>query len=757
MKKSIVFFLSLLLAFSALNTKAANDPGKNTPLPDEGMWLPMLIERLNIEDMQKMGLKLTAEEIYSVNQASLKDAIVIFGGGCTGEMISSQGLLLTNHHCGYGQIQAHSTTEHDYLKNGFWAYSKDQELPNPDLSVKFLKYMKDVTAEVSKGLNDDMSTHDRDSIIGMRFKAIEEEATKGNHYMAQVKSFFAGNEFYLFVYEVFEDVRFVGAPPSSIGKFGADTDNWMWPRHTGDFSLFRVYMSPDGKPAKYSKDNVPYEPKKYLPVSISGIEKGDFAMIMGNPGSTERYLTSYGINSALKYKNPTIVDIRTKKLEIMKNEMDADDAVRIMYASKYARTANYWKYFQGQSRGLKRLKVYDKKKNLEQEFAAWLKKDNENIRKYGNVLADFEDAYKTLDQYTVANQYFFEAIYRGAEIVSLANQYRGFYTALTAEEPDEEYIGLYANYLKSNLDKHFKDYYLPIDKTMLAEMLKMYYENLDPKFYPEILVKLHKKFKGDFDAISEYVFKNSMFDNKDDIGFFLDDPNPKVLSKDMGYIIATEFIAMYIDWGKQTAAANEKLEKANRLFIQGLRKMKKDKKFYPDANFTMRLTYGTVEDYYPEDAVHFNYYTTLEGVMEKEDPTTDEFIVFDKLKELYKKKDYGRYGYTNEKGEKVMNVCFLTTHDITGGNSGSPVIDGEGNLIGLAFDGNWEAMSGDIAFEPKLQRTINVDIRYVLFVIDKFAGAQNIIDELTIVEPKKQEEKAETTEAVEEAVLEETR
>ncbi|MFC2114238.1 S46 family peptidase [Bacteroidota bacterium] len=704
------------------------------PMPDEGMWLPIFIERLNYEDMQKLGLKLTPEEIYSVNHSSLKDAIVIFGGGCTGEMISPEGLLLTNHHCGYGNIQSHSTTEHDYLKDGFWARTKEEELSNPGLSVKFLVRMEDVTEIVLANVNLGMSEVERSGLIKEACDKIEQEAKGETHLITNVKSFFGGNEYYLLVYEEYKDVRFVGAPPSSIGKFGADTDNWMWPRHTGDFSLFRVYTAPDGTPAPYSKDNVPLKPKHFLPISVKGLEKGDFAMILGNPGSTQRYLTSYGIKTALELKNPSVVKIRTEKLNIMREDMETSDAIRIQYASKYARTANYWKYFQGQSRGLKRLNVYDKKIAIENDFSKWIKTKDEYIRKYGNVLSDIQEAYSVLDKYEIPKQYFFEAIYRGADIISLSNYFSGLYREMSAEEVNQEKIDKIIKGLKGYLSGYFKDYNLSTDKKLFESMMKIYAADVPAEFHPSFFTEIIAKNKGDYHRYTTYVYDKSIFTSKEKLEAFLAGPSKKILDKDPVYQLTQAFLKEYGNLLENSKDAVSKLKTAERLFIAGLREMNTDKKFYPDANFTMRLTYGTVQDYYPSDAVHFNYYTTMDGIMQKEDPDNWEFVVPEKLKELYELKDFGRYGDVNAKGEKIMKVCFLTNHDITGGNSGSPVIDGEGNLIGLAFDGNWEAMSGDIAFEPELQRTINVDIRYVLFIIEKYAEAYNLIDEMTLVE-----------------------
>lgn len=713
MKKLIFLFLITLSSFVRA---------------DEGMWLPLFIERLNYVDMQNEGLKLTAEEIYSVNHSSLKDAIIQFGNGCTGEIISDQGLILTNHHCGYGSIQSHSTIDHDYLADGFWAMNMKEELKNEGLTARFLVRIEDVTKRVLAELNDKMTETDRADKIAQISKTITDEAEKGTGYNARVASFFKGNEFYLFVYEVFRDVRLVGAPPSSIGKFGADTDNWMWPRHTGDFSIFRVYTSPDGKPADYSENNVPLKPKHHLPVSLGGVEKNDFAMIMGYPGRTDRYMTSWGVDQAINISNPTIVNIRAKKLEIMRADMDADRAVNIKYASKYAGIANYWKYFIGQTRGLKRLKVYEEKQKTEADFAQFVNSSPERTAKYGTVLNDLASSYKTLNEYVIQRTYFGEAIAGGAEIMSMALSFRPLYAEMTSEKPSQEKINKMKESLPKGIDRVFKNYNLPTDIKLLEAMLKMYYENVPVNQQPAEFRALVAKNKNNFSKIAASLFSKSIFSDKAKIDAFVANPDTKKLGKDPVFKLALAFYNKYQENLTKVADATASLDKANRLFMAGIREMQPDKKFYPDANSTMRLTYGKVLDYYPADAVHYNYYTTMKGIMEKEDSTNWEFVVPDKLKDLYAKKDFGRYGVNGE-----MPVCFLTTNDITGGNSGSPVINGNGELIGLAFDGNWEAMSGDIKYETELQRTICVDVRYVLFIIDKYAGAKNLIDELTLV------------------------
>lgn len=699
-------------------------------MADEGMWLPMLVKRLNYEQMQKYGLKLTPEEIYSVNHASLKDAIVMLNGGmCTAEMVSPKGLMLTNHHCAYGVIQANSTVEHDYLTDGFWAMAMKEELPAEGMTASFLIEMRDVTDKILGDVSITVSGQEREEAVSAAINAVSEEVAKEfpAHYEIRVKDFFGGNEFYLFVYETFKDVRLVGAPPSSIGKYGGDTDNWMWPRHTGDFAMLRVYESPEGKPATYAEANVPHKPKHFLPVSLNGVDKGDFAMIMGYPGSTDRYLSSYGVNSELTLVQPARVKIRGERLAILKEDMDASDKVRIAYASKYAGISNYWKYFQGQMRGLKRLKVYDKKKALEEDFSSWVAQLPERKEIYGNVLTDLNEGYVAHDEIALGRVYLNEAVF-GSEIIQMAFRAMQLEAALSAEKENPDGVKAAVEGLKQRAESFYEDYNAPTDKKVTAKMLELYHEDLPAELQPETLNEMFKKYdtgKG----IADYVFEKSVFDSQAELNAFLEKPSLKKLQKDPAYQLASGFLNFYRSTLQPPlGAAYDKIGNADRLFIHGLREMNADKAYYPNANSTMRFTYGQVLDYYPADAVYYNYFTTLEGVMEKEDPTNDEFIVPAKLKELYKKKDYGRYA---EDGKMV--VCFLSNNDITGGNSGSPVINGSGELIGIAFDGNWEAMSGDIAFEHDMQRTISVDIRYVLFIIDKYAGAKHLVDEMTLV------------------------
>ena len=719
-----------------------------TTKADEGMWLPMFIKRLNYQDMKAKGLQLTPEEIYSVNNSSLKDAIVRLGPGfCTGEIISSQGLMLTNHHCGYSVIQENSTVEHDYLTDGFWAMKKDEELP-AGFSVSFLQSMDDVTAVVNAKLNESMTEDERKAAIRQVSDSISKAIEGEEKYIeATVKSFFKGNEFYVFTYKVFPDVRLVGAPPSSIGKFGGDTDNWMWPRHTGDFTIFRVYAGENNEPAEYSVDNKPYSPKHFLPISMEGVKKDDYAMIFGYPGSTDRFLTSYGIQLATEKDQPSRVKIRRKKLDIYEEGQAESSEVRIKYASKHASVSNYWKYFIGQTEGLKNLKVYEKKKAIEDDFQSWVAKDSKRKEQYGEVINLYEEAYNSLNDVQLAETYLFEAIF-GIEMIRYGigfTRLKGLFSSIAQMEKEgadaekieaqKQALNATIERLKASSEDHFKDFYKPIDQKVFAAMFNFYESDIDNKYKPADYVTYVAKFKGDYAKMAEKVFSKSILVDKEKVMAFLDNPTAKTLDKDPGVALADMFYSFYIsDLRILLKPANDKKAKADRLFVDGLRKMNPDKVYADDANSTMRVTYGNVLDYYPKDAVHYDLVTTAQGILEKEDPSNPEFVVPEKLSSLIKDKDYGKYA--NKDGDLV--VCFLSNNDITGGNSGSPVINGKGHLIGTAFDGNWEAMSGDIAFEPNLQRTISVDVRYTLFIIDKYAGAGHLIDEMKLVYAKKE-------------------
>jgi hypothetical protein len=695
---------------------------------DEGMWLPLLLKRLNEADMKKKGCKLTADEIYNINKGSLKDAIVMLSGGsCTAEVISADGLLLTNHHCGYDAVQENSSVENDYLANGFWAKNKSEELKADGLTASFLIRIEDVTQRVLSQLNNDMTEAQRSMAVRMVSSQIEKEAVGETHYNASVKSFFNGNEYYLFVYETFTDVRIVGVPPESIGKFGGDTDNWMWPRHTGDFTLLRVYTGPDGKPATYNTANIPLKAKYHLPISLDGVKEGDFTMVMGYPGTTDRYLTSFGVEQALNITNQEIVKIRDKKLKIMKEDMDASNEIRIKYASKYAQTANYWKYFIGQTAQLKNNNVVSKKKDLENRFIQWVGNDQQRLAKYGNALRDIEAGYKDLGKVVLNRTYLSEAILQGPAILMFSYQMDALKPALGAEADEAEKKEIIES-LKDNAKNHFRDFNLSTDKKLMEAMLKMYAESIPKEQLPPLIDSLKYKTNGDYATFVNDLYNRSAFATSDRFNALMANPTLAAIESDPAYKTVSGILKFYTEkFRPQISEIQSRIEKGNRAFVAGLREMMPEKKFYPNANSTMRLTYGSIEDYKPRDAVEYEEVTTLKGVMEKEDPSNPEFVVPAKLKELYNKKDYGIYGANGE-----LITCFISTNDITGGNSGSPVINAKGELIGCAFDGNWEAMSGDIFFEPNVQRTISVDIRYVLFVIDKFADAGHIVDEMTL-------------------------
>jgi hypothetical protein len=715
-------FLALLLCSVILLPFAAK--------ADEGMWLPMLISKYNYADMQKLGLKLTPEQIYSINQDCLKDAVVALDhGGCTGSVISSKGLLITNHHCGFDAIAKQSSVDHDYLTDGFWAMRPEEELPLPGKTVSFLIRMEDVTEAVLAGIADTLNEESRTEKIQQATDSISTAVKGDTGYEVSIESMFAGNEYYLFVYQTFTDIRMVGAPPSGIGKFGGETDNWMWPRHTGDFCLLRIYTGPDGNPAKYYKGNVPYSPKKFLTVSLAGVHEGDFAMILGYPGATDRFLTSYGIRQKLDQLNPSDILLKTAKMEIMKRYMDQSDALRIAYAGNYAYLANFQKKSIQESKALTRLNVYDDKKKLEDEFSIWVEQDLARETKYGKVLKSLKDIYdqKMADRADEAQNYILETM-MGVQLLDFAYGTNELATVLAGNDSVAEAIEDFGN----RAGEFYQNYNLLVDREILQKMLTLYFNNLPEEYRPEVFDLIRKKFGNDINRYADYVYSTSIFATKEKFEAFLKKPSLKRLEKDPAFKAANQFVASYILTRFIQMSYEEDFNKARRLLIAGLREMNPGRAFYPDANSTMRLTYGQVKSYVPADAVEYNFQTTGLGILQKDDPANDEFRVPARLKELYAAKDFGRYA---ENG--VLPVCFLTTHDITGGNSGSPVMNANGELIGVAFDGNSEAMSSDIKYDVNLQRTIVVDIRYVMFVVDKYAGAGYLLDEMQIAGVKK--------------------
>lgn len=692
----------------------------NAAKADEGMWLPFLIGR-NYEDMKKHGLKLSQEEIYSINKSSLKDAVISFGGFCTGEIISDQSLILTNHHCGYDAVAGASSKENNYLDNGFWAKNNKEEIPVPGLTATFMIRMEDVSATVLKELNSSMTQEQRAAKIKEVTDILVKDATNGTNYEAFVRDFYDGNEFYLFVKETFTDIRLVGVPPQSAGKFGGDTDNWEWPRHTADFSMFRIYSGTDNKPAKFSADNVPYHPKHSLPISIKGVKQGDYAMIMGFPGRTNRYLTSYGVEQAISLEQPKIVDIRAKKLEIMKKYMDKDVDVRLNYSSKYAQVANYWKYFIGQTKQLKANGVADKKRKVEEDFLKYAAGKAE----YDNVLPDIQKAFQTTNNVVYIRVYQSEFV-RQVDINSFVYLLKGSIDAQNKGNADR------SKQLRDAAFEQAKTFYaersMDIEMETLEAVLKMYLRDVPSAQRMGIA---HSMTEEGVTAFIARVRANSIFASKERFDAFEAAYSEKALTEDPLFILIKDLDDAYVKASTEASVkeANEKLQRANRLFVDGVRKMQPNKKFYPNANSTMRLTYGNVLAYEPRDAVKYDFYTTLDGVMQKEDESNPEFMVDPRIKDAWKKKDFGQYGTAD--GKLVVN--FLSNNDITGGNSGSPVINGNGELIGTAFDGNWEAMSGDIYFEPNIQRTISLDVRYTLWLVDKVYGANNLVKEMKLV------------------------
>ena len=703
-------------------------------LADEGMWIPMLLKKYNIEQMQEMGFKLSAEDVYSVNQACLKDAVVIFGRGCTGELISDKGLIVTNHHCGYGQIQYHSSVEHDYLTNGFWAMSQEEELANPGLSVTFLKRMDDVTSKVLEGTTEEMDEKERQKVIAKNIKTIKEAAIKDTHYKAVLKPFFHGNQYFLFVNEIYTDVRLVGAPPSAIGKFGGDTDNWMWPRHTGDFSMFRIYADKDNKPAEYSKDNVPYKPLKHFPVSMKGVNEGDFTMVFGYPGSTYQYVPSSHLEMLTETINPKLIDVRTEKLSIMNRYQGVDPKVRIQYAAKNASISNSWKRWIGENRGLDILDAITKKKAYEKKFNNWAAVTPARAEKYGDLIEDYAKVYKQYTEYRLASGYISEVAFRnGIEVASLAGSMNTLVKLYEAEKLDEAAIKKAKEKLNKSAALFFKNYHQPLDQELAAKLLTMYGENVPAKFHPEVIKTINGKYKGEAQKYIANVYKKTIFHNQTEVENLINNfsqKSIKSLKKDPVYQLYQSFRNMYdeVVYAKMKDY-NVELGKLNKAYMAAQMELESDRVFYPDANFTLRVSYGQVKGYEARDAVIYNHFTTLDGIMEKDNPDIYDYAVPAKLKELYKNKDYGRYEVDGS-----VPVCFVATNHTTGGNSGSPVLNAEGHLIGINFDRAWEGVMSDLMFNPEQCRNISLDMRYVLFIVDKFAGAGYLLDEMTIVE-----------------------
>ena len=697
---------------------------------DEGMWLLPFLKQQNSESLKKLGLKLEVDDIYSPDEVSLKDAIVVFGKGCTGEVISDEGLILTNHHCGYSWIQQHSSVDHDYLTDGFWAYSKSEELPTPGLEVRFIDRIVDVTDSIKVAVEeagDPMKAYDLMFLNKMSKRLAGEEFIKENPFVEVViKPFYGGNKFFMFYQTVYKDVRMVGTPPSSIGKFGYDTDNWMWPRHTGDFSLFRVYTDKDGKAAEYSADNIPMKPKHHLPISLKGVEQGDYSMTIGFPGTTNRYDISEEIIHYRDIVNAARIEMRGVRLEVLDKLMQADDKVRIQYASKYASSSNYWKNAIGMNRGVKKLSVIDSKLKAEKEYRDWAYANN--MPQYAEALDNMITALRNLYPIKYQRQMMTEGLSTAVEFskVPSADALIKAIESKDKEAIDKEIKAYKEAYAKFNN----KDYDPEVDRQVAKAMIKKYISMFSAEERPDVFAFIDRKYKGDTDKFIDDCFDKSVFADSAKFNKFMEKPSAKVLKNDLMLKYANSVREKIRNLAFATKAYNKDLTLAKQVYIEGLLKMREGTPVYPDANFTIRLSAGQLQPYKPADAVSYNFFTTMEGIFEKEDSTNYEFEVPAKLKEIWLNKDYGRYA--KEDGTMIVNI--ISSNDITGGNSGSPLINGNGELIGLAFDGNWEAMSGDIIFEPNMQRTISVDIRYVMLIIEKFAGAMNIIDEIDFVE-----------------------
>lgn len=681
---------------------------------DEGMWILSLLSKNNIEVMQREGCKLTAEQIYSVNQGSIKDAVVIFGGGCTGEIVSENGLLFTNHHCGYESIQQLSSVEHNYLRDGFWSKSYAEDLPVEGLEVRFLASFEDVTARVMDGVSDDLKPAARINLIEKHREQIEMvEGEKDEAHEVTVESFFENNQFFLIKYKVYKDVRLVGTPPESIGKFGHDTDNWQWPRHTGDISIFRVYAGADNEPAEYSPENKPYKPAYYLPVSLKGMKPGDFSMTIGYPGSTERYESSWGVARMRDVENASRIEPREIKQKIWLEDMLADQSVYLKYASKFARSSNYYKNSIGMNAGIENLNVIGRKEAEEAAYKAWAKKHG--TREQARVLKELKKWSEEYAPYEKATSYLVECVLGGPEIFKFATRMM----RLSREKVSDGEMMAAAR-------EFYKDYNVETDKKVTAALLEYYATHIEKRFHPSFIEEMYKA--GGIGVATEALFESSMLADSTKLIETLRRGGSALVLEDQAAKMANEIWRVYreeiVDKSSEIA---DRYAEAKRVYMAARMEMQPDRDFYSDANFTMRLSYGQIGGYTTKDTT-YTYFSNMDELMAKEDPNNWEFVVAPRLKEVYEAKDYGEYADADGK----MHVCFISNNDITGGNSGSPVINGEGELIGLAFDGNWEAMSGDIIFEPALQRCICVDIRYVLMIIDKIGGARNLIDELTI-------------------------
>ncbi len=711
-----ILFLSLLQPLTAV----------------EGMWIPKLLAQLNEQEMKEMGMRISAEDIYSINQSSLKDAIVLFGRGCTGSIVSDQGLLLTNHHCGFGVIRNHSSMENDYLANGFWAMNPEEELVTPGLTVTMLMKMEDVTDQVLQGVDASMTERERKQRINENGKSLKTRAEESSGFDARVRAFYQGNQYYMLYTQTFRDVRLAGAPPSNIGKFGGDTDNWMWPRHTGDFAVFRIYADTNNKPAEYSPSNIPYTPAKHIPVSLDGVDENDFTFIFGYPARTNSYLPSRAVQMIAENLNPHKVRLRETRLEVFKKYMENNPKVRLQYATKDARVANGWKKMIGESRGVSRLNAVAEKQEIERLFNAWAL-DGDDVRKatFGELLPVFNHAFEEIEPINMAADYIFEAA-MAIELFGFASRFRPLAEMSREENPDQEKLNEMIANLKGQTSRFFDDYHLPIDREIAARLLQLYDENQPDAMKPAFLDDIHKHFNGDAQAYVDELFNKSIFSDEERLMRFLENfktRHLKRLERDMAFSAVEQLQGLFESKVREDRnRLNTNIDSLQRIYMAGLMEMLPEKRFHPDANFTLRVSYGLVQGYSPADAVYYDYYTTMEGIMEKENPDIYDYVVEPQLKQLFDNRDFGDFADTDGR----MRVGFIASNHTTGGNSGSPILNADGEMVGINFDRCWEATMSDLRYDPVMGRNISVDIRYVLFIIDKFAGAGHLLEEMTI-------------------------
>ena len=717
MKRILFFlFLSTLATFSFAR---------------EGMWVPTLLDKYTMEEMRQMGFRLTAEDLYSINRNSMKDAVVLFGSGCTGELVSAGGLLLTNHHCGYGAIQKHSSLEHNYLADGFWARSAEEELPNPGLSVRFLVRMEDVTASVTEGTGD-LSDDEKTLKINENIRNIEKNASENNSYEAVVKPLFHGNQYFVYIYQVYKDVRLVGAPPSAIGKFGGDTDNWMWPRHTGDFSIFRVYAGENNEPAEFSPNNRPYRPKSFFPVSLGGVKPDDFILVFGFPGSTDRYLPSYAVDLIMKQSDPDRIKIREQKLRVLDKHMNKDAGVRLQYASKYAGTSNSWKRWQGEVKGLAQMNAVAGKRAFEDEFQKWFNQNDSLRAVYGDVLPQFEKLYAGLAPYERAHNYYTEIVMLGTDIMSLAAPFVRMESVLSGI--DGKQASGFREQLRGKISDYFKNYDQSTDEEVFVQLMRLLKRDLDASFLPPGFHQLMESNQDE--ALLKKIYRKSVLADQNKLTGLVGKLDKKTIHRLLKDPVIALYSQLLTHYQRNVEVVyrgiRREIEAVQKQYMAGILEMNHGRAVYPDANLTLRVAYGQVEGYHPSDAVRYNHYTTLKGIMQKDDSDTDDYEVPQRLRELHDERDFG--SYSDEAGE--LPVAFIASVHTTGGNSGSPALNANGELVGINFDRCWEGTMSDIMFDPDRCRNIMVDIRYVLFVIDKFAGAGYLLDEMNVVRPR---------------------